>query len=99
MPLIDVATWNQERNKIAPAIQDDVIDALCEEEKLMAAKMIAKAPKRSASTISTVMGRYDKLAIDTKMVTNKKLKSQMSNFLSNKQIKTTLASSPSSTSK
>lgn len=98
MPLIDVATWNQERNKIALAIQDDVIDALCEEEKLMAAKMIAKAPKRSASTISTVMGRYDKLAIDTKMVTNKKLKSQMSNFLSNKQIKTTLASSPSSSS-
>jgi hypothetical protein len=96
MPLNDVATWNQERNRIALAIQEDVIDALCEEEKMMATKMIAKAPKRSASTISTVMGRYDKLAIDTKMVTNKKLKSQMSKFLSNKQTKTTLASSPSS---
>ena len=73
-PLDDVPSWNQERNKVADAIQKEVIDALFTEEKAMADKLNVKHPKRSASTISTVMGRYDKLSQDKRKLSNKKLK-------------------------
>lgn len=81
-PNTKVTAWNIERQKIATDIQDEVIDALSAEEKSMAANLKVKIQKRPANTISTVIGRYDKLALDKKQLSNKKLKSQMSQYLS-----------------
>ena len=94
----DVTAWNQERNKIALKIQEEVIDELWEEEKNIAVKLNIKPPKRSASLTGTVTGRYDKLAEKKKSYSDSKLKAQMSNYLIQKPSESSSSSLSSSSS-
>jgi hypothetical protein len=93
MPNERVPEWNQGRNKVALAVQERVIDELSGEELVVSNKLSIKVPKRCASTISTVIGRYDNLASDKKSLSTGQLKSSMSGFLTG-----TIPSSSSSSS-
>jgi hypothetical protein len=81
MPNERVPEWNQERNMTALAVQDRVIDELSREELVISTKLHVKVPKRCASTVSTVIGRYDKVALDKKSLSTGQLKHSMSGFL------------------
>ena len=103
MPNERVPEWNQERKKTALAVQDRVIDELSREELVISTKLHVKVPKRCASTVSTVIGRYDKVALDKKSLSTGQLKHSMSGFLtgtipSPSSSLLSLSSSPSSSS-
>ena len=81
-PKENVPEWNQQRNKIALEVQEKVIDELSREEFITANKLKVKVPKCSASTISTVIGRYDRLALDKRVIANANQKTSLTAFLS-----------------